>query len=300
MPLATHGRYAYSPLPERPVWDWPNGARLAVYIAINVEAFPFAEGLGIPLVNPLPEPDVVNFGWRDWGNRVGIWYLLDALAEHGLPAAALMNTEIIDLCPQVPAALLARGDEIVGHGRTNAERQSDMDEAAERAMIRECRDRLLALTGAPPRGWMGPWVAETHRTPEILADAGFDYVMDWPHDDQPTLLRTARGRDLVAVPYARPLNDLPALHAAKWTPAEWADATLDGFEEMLRLSARHPIVFNLSLHPFLVGWPARLRHLRRIFARLAASAAAGEVWLCTPGAIAAHARPILSAQGKRA
>jgi hypothetical protein len=191
--MRDHGRYAYSAIPHRPVWDWPGGRRLAVFVAVNLEAFPFAEGMGIPLVNPLPEPDVQNYGFRDWGNRVGVWNLLDALDEHGLPAAALMNTAIYDLCPDVARAFRARGDEVVAHGRTNAERQSDMDEPTERAMIAECRARIATEEGAAPRGWMGPWVAETHLTPDLLAEAGFDYVMDWTHDDQPTRLATRSG-----------------------------------------------------------------------------------------------------------
>jgi len=286
--VKAHGRYAYSAIARRPTFRWPNGARLAVFVAVNLEAFPFAEGLGIPLVNPLPEPDVQNFGLRDWGNRVGVWNLLDALDEHATPAAALLNTAIYDLCPEVAAAFRARGDEFVGHGRTNAERQSDMDEATERAMIAACRDRIAREEGTPPRGWMGPWVAETHVTPDLLAEAGFDYVMDWTHDDQPTRLVTRGGRDLITIPYSRPTNDIPALHAAKWPPEVWAQTLLDGVEESLRLSRRWALTFNLSLHPFLVGHPFRLRHLRRVFARLAELR--DQIWLCRPGEIAAFAR----------
>jgi peptidoglycan/xylan/chitin deacetylase (PgdA/CDA1 family) len=289
--MRTHGRYPYSAIARRPAWDWPGGARLAVFVAVNLEAFPFAEGMGIPLVNPLPEPDVQNFGLRDWGNRVGVWNLLDALDEHAIPTAALLNTAVYDLCPDVAAAFRARGDEVVGHGRTNAERQSDMDEPTERAMILACRERIAREEGAPPRGWMGPWVAETHATPDLLAEAGFDYVMDWTHDDQPTRLATRSGRDLVTVPYSRPTNDIPSLHAAKWPAPVWADALIDGFEESLRLSVGWPLVFNLSLHPFLVGHPFRLRHLRRVFAHLAA--ARDRIWLCRPGDIAAHARTVI-------
>jgi peptidoglycan/xylan/chitin deacetylase (PgdA/CDA1 family) len=289
--VRTHGRYPHSAIAHRRAWSWPNGARLAVFVAVNLEAFPFAEGLGIPLVNPLPEPDVQNFGMRDWGNRVGVWNLLDALDEHATPAAALLNTAIYDLCPEVAAAFRARGDEFVGHGRTNAERQSDMDEATERAMILACRDRIAREEGAPPRGWMGPWVAETHATPDLLAEAGFDYVMDWTHDDQPTLLATRSGRALVTVPYSRPTNDIPALHAAKWPPDVWAGTLLDALDESLRLARRWPLTFNLSLHPFLVGHPFRLRHLRRVLARLAALGDA--IWLTRPGEIAAHGRAVL-------
>ena len=75
-PLRQHDRYPYSPIVERPVYDWPGGRRLAVYIAVNVETFPFGEGLGPELNARQPEPDIVNHGWRDWGNRVGVWNLL--------------------------------------------------------------------------------------------------------------------------------------------------------------------------------------------------------------------------------
>ncbi len=289
MSLPTHGRYGFSALPDRPVWAWPNGARLAVYVAVNLEVFPFAEGLGVPLANPGPEPDVVNFGWRDRGNRVGVWYLLEALRDHAIPATALLNTALLDAAPRVAQAFREPGDCIVAHGRTNAERQSDMDHATERAMILECRDRLGHFIGAPPRGWMGPWVAETHATPDLLAEAGFDYVMDWPHDDQPGWLATTHG-PLLSLPYARPLNDLPALHGAKCTPRAWAEALLDGFEEARRLAARWPLVFNLSLHPYLVGWPERIAALRPVLARLGQAAARGEVWLANSDAIAQAAR----------
>lgn len=289
--MRDHGRYPYSAIAHRPAWDWPGGKRLAVFIAVNLEAFPFAEGMSIPLVNPLPEPDVQNYGFRDWGNRVGVWNLLDSLDEYALPAAALMNTAIYDLCPPVAEAFRARGDEVVGHGRTNAERQCEMDEATERAMIAECRARIAAEEGVAPRGWMGPWVAETHVTPDLLAEAGFDYVMDWTHDDQPTRLATRSGGSLVTVPYSKPTNDIPILHAAKWPPADWADALIDQFEEQRRLSKKWPLTFNLSLHPFLVGHAFRLKHLRRVFAHIAA--AQEEVWLCRPGDIARHAATVV-------
>ena len=291
--LPGHARYPYLALPERRVWSWPNGARLAVYIALNVEVFPFGEGHGVPLANPLPQPDVLNFSWRDWGNRVGIWYLLQALERHDLPVTALVNTAIFDMCPPVGLALKKIGAEFVAHGRTNAERQSDMDPAYESAMIHACRDRIQAETGKRPAGWMGPWVSETASTPDLLAQAGFDYVMDWAHDDQPTRLRTCGPDDLISVPYARPVNDLPMLHGAKWTPREWVEALTDQFDEMLDLSRHWPLVFNLSLHPFLTGWPFRLRPMHDLLARLHASADAGEIWLCTAGEIARHARTVL-------
>lgn len=288
--LRQQDRYTWSPIVQRPVYDWPGGRRLAVYIAVNVEAFPFSEGLA-PELNPRqPEPDIVNYGWRDWGNRVGVWNLLEALDAHALPAAALLNTAIYDHHPQVAAAFRARGDEIVGHGRTNAERQADMAPEQERRMIRDCVARIRAEEGAAPQGWMGPWVSQSAATPDLLAAEGFGYTLDWPCDDQPVWLRTDAG-PLLALPYARPTNDISALHGAKVTPRDWVDMLFDAFDGMLEMAQRQPLVFNLSLHPYLVGHAFRLRPFRRFLSHLAAHR--DQAWITRPGEIARYMRGLL-------
>jgi peptidoglycan/xylan/chitin deacetylase (PgdA/CDA1 family) len=284
--LPTHGRYSYSALPSRRPYEWPNGCRLAVFVAVNVEQFPFGEGLGVDLAPRQPEPDVVNFGWRDWGNRVGVWRLLELFDALAIPATVLLNSAIYDHCPEVAAAFRARGDEFVGHGVSNAERQSDMDEAAERSMIAAASAALERHEGRRPAGWLGPWVSETRATPDLLQEAGYRYVLDWMADDQPHWLKTRSGR-LLALPYARPTNDLPMLHGAKVPPALWADMLVDQFDEMLAQAERQPIVFNLSLHPYLVGHAFRLRHLRRALQHIAAHR--DRIWLTRAGAIAEHA-----------
>jgi len=285
MLLRQHGRYPYSAIVERPVYDWPGGRRLAVYIAVNVETFPFGEGLGPELNARQPEPDVVNHGWRDWGNRVGIWNLLEALDDCQLPAAALLNTAIYDHHPQVAAAFRLRGDEVVGHGRTNAERAADMGPAAEREMIDACTARIRAEEGAAPSGWMGPWVNESADTPELLAEAGYQYTLDWPMDDQPVWLSTAT-RPLLALPYARPTNDISALHGAKMAPRAWVDTLFDALDGMLHLSRQRPLVFNLSLHPYLIGHAFRMQPFRRFLMHLASLR--NDLWLTRPGDIARH------------
>lgn len=288
--LKTHGRYAYSPIVGRPPYEWPNGTRLAVYIAVNLEQFPFGEGLG-PELNPRqPEPDVTNHAWRDWGNRVGVWRLLELLDAHAVPCAALANTALYDHCPDVIRAFRLRGDEIVGHGRTNAERQSDMTEPAERSMIEEVTARIAREEGRPPAGWLGPWVSETWVTPDLLEEAGYRYLLDWGHDDQPTWMRTRSGGRILSLPYPRPTNDLPLMHGAKVAPSVWSDILIDQFGEMLEQSQRQPLVFNLSLHPYLVGQAFRLRQLRRLVDHIVR--ARDRIWLTRPGEIAAHARTL--------
>src|SRR5215469_3150313 len=124
MALRSHERYRYSPIHARPDYVWPNGTRLAVYIALNLEHFSFGEGLGAQLVPSAGrEPDVLNYAWRDYGNRVGVWRMLAEFERLDLPAAVLVNSEIYTYCPEVMEPFRRRGDEVVGHGRTNSERQ---------------------------------------------------------------------------------------------------------------------------------------------------------------------------------
>ena len=286
--LKRHGLYPYTPIRGRPGFTWPGGAKLACFIAVNVEVFPFAEGLWPELAPRQPEPDVVNFSWRDYGNRVGIWRMLELFDDLDLPSTALMNTALYDECPEIPAALRARGDEIAGHGRTNAERQSDMTPDEERAMIHACVERITREEGKPPAGWMGPWVSETHATLPILVEEGFRYVMDWAPDDQPVWFTTPAGR-ILSMPYARQTNDLPQLHGAKLTPWDYARVLIDQFDEMLEQAERPdapPLVYSLSLHPFLIGQPYRLRHLRTALSHIARHR--DRCWIAPAGDIASY------------
>ncbi len=285
MKLAAHGRYAYSPITARADFAWPEGRRLAVYVALNLEHFAFGEGLGAELAPGGPPPDVLNYAWRDYGNRVGAWRLLELFDRLALPSAALLNSAILEHCPALAEAFRARGDEIVGHGRSNAERQSILAEAEERALIAEATARLAAWSGAAPAGWLGPWIAESRVTPDLLREAGYRYLLDWCHDDQPVWMRTRAG-PLLAVPYPQELNDIPAIAVRRAGASEFADMIVDQFDEMLDQSAAQPLVMGVALHAYIVGQPYRLRHLRRALAHLALRRP--EVWLTTPGAIAGH------------
>ena len=284
--MAAHGRYAYSALPHRPVHRWPTGEGLAVYFAINLETFEFGSGLGARLAPSQGEPDVLNFAWRDYGNRVGAWRLRDAFDAERLPASVLVNSRLYDEAPELIAAFRERGDEIVAHGRTNAERQGAMAPDEEAAMIAEVTARLANAEGRRPEGWLGPWISETHATPDLLAELGYSYVLDWAMDEQPVWLNTRFPRRLLAVPYPQELNDIPMIVARQASGAEFADAIVDAFEEMLVLSRAEPLVMGVALHAYIVGYPHRLRHLRRALAHIAAKR--DKVWLTTSGAIAAH------------
>jgi len=293
--LPGHGRYAYSALPDRPVYDWPGGKRLAVYLALNLETFDFGDGLGAELAPGGPQPDVLNYAWRDWGNRVGAWRLRDLFDGLDLPASVLVNSQLYADCPGLIEAFRARGDEIVGHGRTNAERQGTLDEARERALIAEATAVLTREEGRAPAGWLGPWISQSTATPDLLAEAGYRYLLDWCHDDQPTWFSTRDGGHILSVPYPQELNDIPAIVARKDTGRDFADAIVDGFDEMLAQAVHAPLVMGIALHPYIVGQPHRLRPLRRALDHIARHRDA--IWLTTAGAIAAHAAERLPRPG---
>jgi peptidoglycan/xylan/chitin deacetylase (PgdA/CDA1 family) len=300
-PVPTHGRFDYSAIRGRPPLRWPGGAHLAVYIGFNLEHFAFGEGLGARIAPASNEPDVLNHAWREYGNRVGVWRCLDLFDELALPVGALVNTALYDHCPEVVEAFAARGDELIAHGHTNAQRQSDLNEADERALIGHCRDRMAAAHGRAPRGWLSPWISESATTPDLLCEAGFGYTLNWCHDDQPNRMRTRAG-PLWSVPYPQELNDIPMIIGRQMGAQDFAQMIVDQFDEMLEQS-RGPmpdrpqggpagpqgLVMGIALHPYIVGQPYRLRHLRRALRHIvthATLAAPGEVWLTTPGAIA--------------
>ncbi|MDF9391030.1 MULTISPECIES: polysaccharide deacetylase family protein [Methylococcus] len=283
-PLKTHGRYEYSAIIRRPDYSWPDGAQLAVYLGFNVEHFDFGGGLGAALGPRCPEPDVLNYSWRDYGNRVGVWRCLELFEELRLPLGVLINTALYDYCPEVVAAFVRRGDELIGHGRTNSERQGEMTEAEERRLLEECRDRIAKESGVRPAGWLSPWISESFVTPDLLVETGYRYTLDWCHDDQPTRFATRSG-PLWSIPYPQELNDIPMIVARQMDARDFADLIVDNFDEMLAQSRHQPLVMGIALHPYIVGQPYRLRHLRRALVHVAGRAG---VWFTTPGAICAH------------
>ena len=283
-PGVGHGRYEFSGIAGRPAGGWPDGSRLAVYVALNLEQYSFGEGLVEDLVPPLGQPDVMNYGWRDWGNRVGAWRLLDMFQEVGIVPSLLVNTVLYDTAPGLIEAFRAVGAPIVAHGRTNAEAQAGLDEVAEGALIGEARDSIARQEGRAPRGWLGPWISETERTPDLLAEAGFGYVLDWCMDDQPVWLRT-RTRPLLAVPYPQELNDANAVVLRRVSGRDFADMIVDAFDEMLAHGGAQPVVLGVALHAHVSGQPFRLRHLRRALQHIAAHRE--RVWITDTDAIAA-------------
>jgi len=285
--LPGHGLFDFQGIHHRPDYCWPGGRRLAVYLGFNLEHFAFGEGLGANLGPASPQPDVLNYAWREYGNRVGAWRCLELFDALGLPTGTLINTALYDHCPELVAAFAARGDELIGHGHTNAERQADMAEPQERELLAACRARIAQCSGTAPAGWLSPWISESRATPHLLAETGYRYTLNWCHDDQPVRLRT-RGGPLWSIPYPQELNDIPMIIARQMDGKDFAQMVIDNVDEMLEQSSRQPLVMGIALHPYIVGQPYRLRHLRRALEHLARLRDDGRIWFTTPGAICAH------------
>ena len=286
MTLQRHSRYPYQPITQRPGFSWPDGRRLALYVAINVETFHFGSGLGARLAPAAGEPDVLNYAWRDYGNRVGVFRMIELFDELRWPVSVLVNSAIYDEAPAIMDAFRARGDEVVGHGRTNSERQGDLGEAAEKALIADATATVAAHEGSAPAGWLGPWISQSAVTPDLLRAAGYHYLLDWCHDDQPIWFATRAG-PILSVPYPQEVNDIPMIVGRQLDGRAFADMILDDFEERLAQSSHQAIVMGIALHPYLVGQPYRLRHLRRALQHLAGRSN-DNVWITTAGDIARH------------
>ena len=283
--LPTHGRYEFSPIINRPDYSWPEGKRLAVYVALNVEQFSFGEGKGAAIAPPDQAQSHSVFSWRDYGNRVGVWRLLELFDELEIPIEVQINAEIYETCPEIPEALRARGDEILGHGLTNSEEQGHLREELERDLIARSTEMIERHEGAKPVGWMSPWLSNSAVTPDLLKEAGYRYFMDWTSDDQPFWMQTRAG-PILAMPYPIETNDTRGLVWYRYSSAEFTDLIIDGFDEMLEQSERQPLVCPISLHPFVIGRPYRIRQLRRALKHVVAHR--DRIWLTRPRDICAH------------
>ena len=214
--------------------------------------------------------DSAEYSWREYGNRVGAWRCLELFDSLALPTGALINTALYDHCPELVAAVVARGDKLIGHGVSNSVRQSELSADAESALLGHCRERIAAESGTPPDGWLSPWISESRATPDLLAAAGYRYTLNWCHDDQPTRMATSHG-PLWSIPYPQEVNDIPMIINRQMNGKDFAQMIVDQFDEMLEQARRQPLVMGIALRPYIVGQPYRLRHLLLALEHIAAA-----------------------------
>ena len=276
-------RYDYSPITRRPLFRWPHGERLAVWICYNVEHFK----IDLPATSQTPglahlKPDVINYAWRDYGLRVGMWRNFEIMERLGLRGSVTLNAEVCLHEPAVVEEAVKRGWCILGHGMTNSQILATLPEGEERQVINDTLSIIERATGKRPIGWLGPALAESFSTPELLVEAGVKYVCDWVCDDQPFPLKVKNGR-LISVPYSQHINDIPLILEYRLSNADFCQTICDQFDVLYADGASIPRTMAIALHPFLVGVPHRSKYLEQALAYIRRHK---DVWFCTGDDIA--------------
>lgn len=256
----TDTRYDYSPIIKRDKIKWPKQARVAVWIIPNIEHFEFdapTSGFG-PTTGKVP--DIRNYAWKDYGNRVGVWRIMDVLDKYGIKATVALNAAVCDHYPIIIEEAKKREWEFMGHGITNSKPLMYLSEAEERQLISETLNKITEAAGTPPRGWLGPGLVETLNTPDILAEQGIEYLCDWCNDDQPYPMKVNKGT-LISIPYSVELNDIQAFLNYHLTPDEFYKVIKDQFDVLYEEGATNGRVMAIAIHPYLIGLPYRIKCL---------------------------------------
>jgi len=290
-PGMDHTHYGWSALPDRPPLRWPNGATVALCIVVNLEHYDLEPVAGSVTPTSMPGgrgrgpyPDIATYSLREYGNRVGVFRVIRVLEKHGIKATVAIDAATAERCPAIVRECLARGYEFAGHGLSATQAiTSRMSEADERAHISRALDAVRTATGTEVHGWLGPEYSESPRTPAILADIGVTHVFDWPNDEQPYEMSVPNGR-LIALPTLLELDDVYAHWHRRVAIWRWEQMVKDAFDRLAidgRASGR---LMVLSIHPWLIGQPHRIKSLDRALAHMAQSP---DVWMATGGMLTA-------------
>ena len=263
-----HPHYQWSPISKRGVLGWPDNARLALCVIVNLEHFEFKAPEGSYQIPTLsgglgnrPFPDYSRFTMREYGHRVGIFRVLDVLERHGIPATVAMDASTAENYPYLVRHCLDRGYEIIGHGVAVTQMiSSKMSEQDEREYIQRSIASLTKATGISPVGWFSPEYGESSLTPQLLAEADLRYLCDWCNDEQPYPLTTPKG-ELFALPVMVELDDAVALWERRLTMERYGELLKESFDTLYEDSAHNGRILVLNLRPWLVGQPYRIKYL---------------------------------------
>jgi allantoinase len=263
-------RLTYSAISERPPLQLPGAAKLAVWIIVNIEEWDICETMPRTVLTPpaggSPTPDIPNWAWHEYGNRVGFWRMLDVFDRFALPAVLAINGSAISAYEPIARAARERKWEFIGHGFSQKNMQKVENEAED---IAKTSKAIADFTGRAPRGWLGPGLTETWDTPDLLVEAGYDYVCDWVLDDQPTVLKT-RTMPIVNIPYTQECNDVAMMLIQHHKASEYYDRAIDQFEQLMHDGQGSARVMALVLHPYIMGAPHRLKYFRQVLEKITA------------------------------
>ena len=276
--------YDWSPITTRPALRWPDDARIAVAVVMSLEHlewYPAPDTALKPSARSAAYPrllDVHMISQWEYGNRVGVFRVTDVLDAHGIRPTVAMDAAVMRRSPYLVEHLQRRGAEFVGHGISSEQTLSDdMPEARERALIAETSAAIESATGRRPRGWVGSDYVESTRTVALLAEAGYEYVLDWPNDEQPYPMKVPAGR-MTSLPQMIELDDVVTVVGRSVTAERYGRMITEQFDRMYVDGAASGRLFILPVHPWVMGQPFRIRHFAAAIAHIARHPA---VWLTT-------------------
>jgi peptidoglycan/xylan/chitin deacetylase (PgdA/CDA1 family) len=258
-------RTDYSAIVDRPPLKLPGGARIVVWTIVNLEVW----DIGRPMarqVLPAPTgqpmlPDVPNWSWHEYGMRVGVWRFFDLYRRLGIRPTVSINARVCEDYPRVAGEARDAGWEFMGHAYDQGPIHKVEDQHA--MIFRSC-DIIERFTGRRPVGWLGPGLTQTLDTPEHLAEAGIKYIGDWVYDDEPTVIRTAKG-PLVTLPYTVELNDIPMMLVQHHESDHLYKRAVESFDRLYAESAQRAKFMAIAIHPYISGQPFRIGPLERIY-----------------------------------
>src|SRR6202158_3638241 len=264
-PMIPKERSDYSAIVDRPPLKLRGRARLVFGTIVNYEVWdigkPMARQLlpaptGVPLM-----PDVVHWGFHEYGMRVGCWRFFELFKRLGIKPTLAANARICEDYPRVAEEAKRAGWEFMGHAYEQGPIHKETDQAG---MINRTMDIMEKFCGKRPVGWLGPGLTQTLETPELLAAAGVKYIGDWVYDDEPTVIKTAKG-PLVTLPYSIELNDIPMMLVQHHEAEHWYRRCVDAFDRLYAEGAVRPKIMAIAIHPYISGQPFRINYLERVY-----------------------------------
>lgn len=285
---ADPGYYSEWPYPDRPQIRWPNGARLAFWVAPNIEFYELN-----PPVNahrkawPTPAPSVPGYSIRDYGNRVGHMRQMQLLDKYGIRGSISLSAALCEHHPEIIQMCAERDWEFFSHGIYNTQYTYGLTEAEERNMILDAMDTIEKASGMRPAGYLAPALSHSEVTLDLFAEAGGLYTCDLFHDDQPTPLKVRGGQRFVSVPYSLEMNDTIAYVVNKVTPREYGQMLKDCFDRLYAEGAENGTVMCIPTHNYQVPCPHRIRAFEEALEYITGHP---DVWVTTGREIAQHYR----------
>ncbi len=260
-----HSHYDWKPSTKRAPIDWPEGAKIAVsaYVYLEyMELDPPADAVADPrFAGALGSfyPDFQNYSRREFGNRVGIFRVLDILERYGFRVTICANAMAAARYPYIVERCLNAGHRFAAHGWSlNRMLSSKMNDTEERQHIADCLGSLERSLGFKPVGWAGQDYGESERTPQLLADAGLDYVLDWPNDDEPYMMHTTPS--LVSLPNQSEWDDAQLFAVRRVDSWRYPEIIGSAFDQLASEGGR---MLGLGVHPWIFGQAHRIKYLEQ-------------------------------------